>query len=87
MKAALKAIPQQEFPKCFQQWQHRWAKCTAAQGSILKMTPLVSCILAIKSFQELHCHTMSKEKGDESEIILGNYVWKKYNQILFSPCY
>jgi hypothetical protein len=20
---ALKAIPQQEFPKCFQQWQHR----------------------------------------------------------------
>jgi hypothetical protein len=27
----LKAIPQQEFQKCFQQWQHQWAKCTAAQ--------------------------------------------------------
>jgi len=22
---ALKTIPQQEFQKCFQQWQHRWA--------------------------------------------------------------
>jgi len=29
---ALKAIPQQEFQKCFQQWQNCWAKCTAAQG-------------------------------------------------------
>jgi hypothetical protein len=29
---ALKAIPQQEFQNCFQQWQYRWAKCIAAQG-------------------------------------------------------
>jgi hypothetical protein len=29
---ALKAVPQQEFQKYFQQWQHRWAKCIAAQG-------------------------------------------------------
>jgi len=29
---ALKAIPRQEFTKCFQQWQHRWVKCTAAEG-------------------------------------------------------
>jgi histone-lysine N-methyltransferase SETMAR len=29
---ALKAIPQHEFQKCFQLWQHRWAKCIAAQG-------------------------------------------------------
>jgi hypothetical protein len=28
----LKAIPQQEFQNCFQQWQHRWAKCITAQG-------------------------------------------------------
>jgi len=28
---ALKAIPQQEFQKCFQQWQHHWAKCMSAQ--------------------------------------------------------
>jgi hypothetical protein len=30
---ALKAIPQQEFQKCFQQWQHH---CTAAQGEYFK---------------------------------------------------
>jgi hypothetical protein len=29
---ALKAVPQQEILKCFQQWQHYWAKCIAAQG-------------------------------------------------------
>jgi hypothetical protein len=29
---ALKAILQQDFQKCFQQWQHRWAMCIAAQG-------------------------------------------------------
>jgi hypothetical protein len=29
---ALKAILQQEFQKCFQQWQHHWAKCIAAHG-------------------------------------------------------
>jgi hypothetical protein len=28
---ALKAITQQEFQKCLQQWQHCWAKCIAAQ--------------------------------------------------------
>jgi len=29
---ALKAVPQQEFQKCLQQWQHFWAKCLAAEG-------------------------------------------------------
>jgi hypothetical protein len=33
---ALKAIPQQEFQKCSQQWQLRWAKCIAAQGVYFK---------------------------------------------------
>jgi hypothetical protein len=32
---ALKDISQQEFQKCFQLWQHRWAKCIAAQGEYL----------------------------------------------------
>jgi hypothetical protein len=36
---ALKAIPQQEFRKCFQQWQHRWAKCIAAQGEYFEGDP------------------------------------------------
>jgi hypothetical protein len=31
MWTALKAIPQQEFQKYFQQWQHCWAKCIAAE--------------------------------------------------------
>jgi hypothetical protein len=35
MMTALKAVPQQEFQKCFQQWQHCWAK-----GSTSKVTPL-----------------------------------------------
>jgi hypothetical protein len=30
--APLKAVPQQEFQKCFQRWQYHWAKCKAAQG-------------------------------------------------------
>jgi len=29
---ALKNIPEQKFQKCFQQLQHHWAKCRAAQG-------------------------------------------------------
>jgi hypothetical protein len=29
---ALKAIPQHEFQKYFQQWHHRWTKCRADQG-------------------------------------------------------
>jgi len=36
---ALKAIPQQEFQKCFQHWQHRWAKCIAAQGEYFEDDP------------------------------------------------
>jgi len=26
-------IPKEEFAKCFQQWQKRWAKCVAAEGN------------------------------------------------------
>jgi hypothetical protein len=37
---ALKAISQQEFLKCFQQWQHRWDTCRAAQGSTWNVIPL-----------------------------------------------
>jgi hypothetical protein len=28
----MKVVPQQEFQKRFQQWQHHWTKCIAAQG-------------------------------------------------------
>jgi hypothetical protein len=28
----LKAVPKQEFQKCYQQWQHRRTKCIAVQG-------------------------------------------------------
>jgi hypothetical protein len=37
---ALKAIPHQKSQKCFQQWQHHWAKCIAAQGEYVKLNPL-----------------------------------------------
>jgi hypothetical protein len=33
---ALKTIPQQEFEKCSQQWQHPWAKCLADEGEYLE---------------------------------------------------
>jgi hypothetical protein len=36
---ALKAIRQRQFQKYFQQWQHRWAKCIAAQGEYFKGDP------------------------------------------------
>jgi len=37
---ALKAIPQECFQKCFEQWQHRWAKCVAAKGSVTPVSKL-----------------------------------------------
>jgi hypothetical protein len=36
---ALIAIPQQQFQKCFQQWQHRWAKCIVAQEEYFEGGP------------------------------------------------
>jgi hypothetical protein len=39
MTMALKAIPQQKFQKCFQQWQHHWDKCRAAQGEHFEGDP------------------------------------------------
>jgi hypothetical protein len=33
------AISQQEFQKCFQQWQHRWAKRIADQGEYFEGDP------------------------------------------------
>jgi len=35
----LKAVPQQGFQKCFQQWQHHWGKCIAAQGGFFEVDP------------------------------------------------
>jgi len=35
----MKAIPQQEFQKCFQQWQHSWAECIATQGGYTEGDP------------------------------------------------
>jgi hypothetical protein len=30
--AALKAIPQNQFPNCFEGWTRRWHRCIASQG-------------------------------------------------------
>jgi hypothetical protein len=35
MKTLL-GILKEEFAKCFQQWQKRWAKCVAAEGSYVE---------------------------------------------------
>ena len=29
-------IPKEEFAKCLQQWQQRWAKCVAAEGNYVE---------------------------------------------------
>ena len=29
-------IPKEEFAKCFQQWQKRWANCVAAEGNCVE---------------------------------------------------
>jgi len=39
LTTALKAVLQQELQKCFQQWQHRWAKCIVAEGEYFKGDP------------------------------------------------
>ena len=33
LKKTLLDILKEEFTKCFQQWQQRWAKCAAAEGN------------------------------------------------------
>jgi len=38
---ALKVIPQWEFQKCFQQWQHHWAKSIAAEVEYFEGKPYV----------------------------------------------
>jgi len=32
-------------PKCFQQWQHRWVNCTAAEGEYLECDPSQQAVL------------------------------------------
>jgi len=32
----LSDIPKEEFAKCFQQWQKRWAKCVAVEGNYVE---------------------------------------------------
>jgi hypothetical protein len=38
VKMVLETIPQEEFKKCFQYWQHCWAKCIAVQGFTSEVT-------------------------------------------------
>jgi hypothetical protein len=49
------AIPQQEFQKCFKQWQLRRGMCIATQGEYLSVNfkYIYTGTLAIKSFLEL----------------------------------
>jgi hypothetical protein len=48
---ALKDIPQWEFQKCFQQWQHRWAKSIGAEVEYFEGNPSQEAgMLGIKSF-------------------------------------
>jgi uncharacterized protein (DUF927 family) len=35
----LENIPQKYFQKCFQQWQHHWAKFIAAEGEYFEGDP------------------------------------------------
>jgi len=48
---ALKAIPQQEFQKCLQQWQYRWAKYTAAEREHFKHEPSQQAVSKQVHFQ------------------------------------
>ena len=36
LKKTLLDIPKEEFTKCFEQWQKRWAKCVAAEGNYVE---------------------------------------------------
>jgi hypothetical protein len=51
-----------KFQKCFQQWQHRWAKCIAAQVEYFEGEPSQSALsiqvcLQLNLLQEPHSHT------------------------------
>jgi hypothetical protein len=62
---ALKAIPQQEFQKRSQQWQHHQASCIAAQGKYfegtMKFSRAISRLTARENFIIL-----SRREGNKS---------------------
>ena len=40
-------IPKEEFAKCFQQWQKRWAKCVAVEGNYVEEIRVLRLFLDI----------------------------------------
>jgi hypothetical protein len=48
MMTALKAIPQQAFQKCFQQWRHHWAKCVPAQWEYIEGSPQLAVSIQVR---------------------------------------
>jgi len=50
---ALKAVPQQEFQKCFQQWQHRLTKSVAVEGMYFEGDPPHACNKIIPGTSQL----------------------------------
>jgi len=61
---------QQEFKKCFQQWQHHCCSTGVLQRRCFSVSCIYTSALAIKSFQELHSHTSYHEEEHRSSVVL-----------------
>jgi hypothetical protein len=74
-KAALKAIPQNEFQNYFEGWTRRWHRCIASQGSTLKATTVVfsnevcSTFTTVSSRTLLSVHVMRENRNKDDKII------------------
>jgi hypothetical protein len=82
----LKAIPQQEFQKCFQHWQHRWTESIAAQGKYSEGEPFQYAVnytgmLAINPFRDLHSHIYIYTRHIYAKIEGKSYrIWQFFNK-------
>jgi hypothetical protein len=51
--AALKAIPQNQFQNCFQEWTRRWQLCIASQGEYCNENQILRFEICIETDYEI----------------------------------
>jgi len=63
--AALKAIPQNQFQNCFEEWIRRWHRCIASEGSTLKATTVVFSNEVCSTFTTMSSRTLLSDHVNE----------------------
>jgi len=56
--AALKAIPQNQFENCFEEWTRRWHQCIAPKGSTMKANTMVFSNVICSTFTAMSSRTL-----------------------------